>query len=514
MKKTVSLTIFALLSFMITNAFATTPPQLTGLDAYVHKAMKQWQVPGMAIAVVKDGKVVLAKGYGVRELGKPGNVDANTLFTIGSVSKQFTAAALGTLVSAGKLTWNAPVVDYIKGFTLASPYVTQNITLRDLLSHRSGYCDPISMWYASDDTAANVIHRLRYQKPDYGFRAHFCYNNTLYLAASRFIPSITGESWNEYVSKHFFKPLGMTRTDTTEEAVEKMPDAAMPHGKVDGKVQVIKRYWANNMDVFAPVGGINSSVNDMSHWLEMLLANGKYNGRTILKPAVIKAMETPEIPIPAHTWIGDWLRTQTPDSHFFAYGFGLMLQDYGKYEVAWHAGDINGMASAMALVPSKHLGVVALTNMDQSRAAEGAVFDVLQSYLGLPRRDVSNALYTFNKKQAGKAKKAEKKIAATCKNEAHPPLALSAYAATYKDNFYGTAKVSYEHGHLVLTLGNPRFTGDLQPCHGNTFRVVWRYRFYGKAYVTFDSDALGNVVKLSFAQQPTHYERADRSTHS
>ena len=505
--------ILFLLPLFAANAWAATPPQLKGLDAYVHKAMKLWQVPGLAVAVVRDGKVVFSKGYGVRELGKPGKVDANTLFTIGSVSKQFTVAALGALVSAGKLSWNAPVVDYIRNFKLASPYVTQNITLRDLLSHRTGYCDPLSMWYTSDDTVANVIHRLRYQKPDYGFRAHFCYNNTMYLTASQFIPAITGESWNRYVEAHFFEPLGMTRTNATVKADESASDAAAPHGKVDGKVEVIKRYWANNMDVFSPVGGINSSVYDMSHWLEMLLANGKYDGKTILEPAIIRAMETPEIPIPPHTWIGDWLRTQTPDSHFYSYGFGLMLQDYGQYKVVWHAGDINGMASAMALVPSEHLGVVAFTNMDQSRAAEGVVFDVLQSYLGLPRRDVSKALYAFNKKAAAKAEKAERKLAATCKEKARPTLALAAYTGTYKDDFYGTAKVSRKSGHLVLRLGNPRFTGDLEPCHDNTFRVAWRYRFYGKAYVTFNSDAFGKAVKLSFARQPNHYERPDKTPH-
>ncbi len=514
MKKTVFLAMIALQSFMAANAGAAPPSQLKGLDAYVHKAMKQWQVPGLAVAVVKDGKLVLAKGYGVRELGKSAKVNADTLFTIGSISKQFTAAALGTLVSAKKLDWNTPVVDDIKHFKLASPYVTQNITLRDLLSHRSGYCDPELMWYASDDTVENVIYRLRYQKPDYGFRAHFCYNNTMYLVASQFIPAITGETWNDYVAGHFFKPLRMARTDTTEKAVEGASNVAIPHAKVNGKVEVIKRYWANNMDVFAPVGGINSSVNDMSHWLEMLLANGKYDGKTILEPSVIRAMETPEIPIPSHTWIGDWLRTQTPDSHFYSYGFGFMLQDYGKYKVVWHAGDINGMASAMALVPSEHLGVVAFTNMDQSRAAEGVVFDVLQSYLGLPRRDVSKALYAFKKKEAAKAKKAENKLAATCKTGARPPLALSAYAGNYADDFYGTAKVTLEKGRLVLRLGNPRFTGDLQPCHDNTFRVVWRYRFYGKTYVMFEPNAFGKVIKLSSALgQAPHYERSEKTSH-
>lgn len=486
------------------------PSPLAGLDAYVHKAMKQWKVPGLAVAVVKDGKVVFARGYGVRELGKPGRVDADTLFTIGSNSKAFTAAALGTLVAAGKLEWDAPVTKYLPHFRLRSPYVTREITLSDLLSHHTGYCDPEVMWYTSDDTAANVIERLRYQKPKYGFRAHFCYNNTMYLVASRLIPAITGETWNRYVAQHLFAPLGMARTDTTEAAVEKASDVAVPHGEVGGKVEVIKRYWANNMDVFAPVGGINSSVSEMSHWLEMLLADGKYDGKTVLDPAIVRTMETPQALIQDHTWIGDWLRAQTPHSRFYAYGFGLFLQDYAGHKLVWHAGDIDGMASALAMVPSEHLGVVALSNMDQNRAPEGVVFYVLQEYLGLPHRDVSQAMYAFAQKAKDKEKKAEKKLAATRKPASRPPLALAAYTGTYRDDFYGTARVAEEKSHLVLRLGNPMFTGDLQHWHDNTFRVVWRYRFYAQAfptYVTFDVDALGKVAKLTVADSPAHYER-------
>ncbi len=491
------------------NALAQTPAPPAGLNAYVHKAMAQWQVPGLAVAIVKNGKLVFARGYGVRELGKPGKVNADTLFTIGSNSKQFTVAALGTLVSAGKLRWDAPVIDYLRNFRLRSAYVTQNITLSDLLSHRTGYCDPLWMWYTSDDTAANAIERLRYQKPDYGFRARFCYNNTMYLAASLFIPAITGESWNDYVAQHLFIPLGMTRTDTTEAAVEAASNAALPHAKIDGRVRVIRRYWANNMDVFASVGGINSSVDDMSHWLEMLLADGKYHGKTVLDPAVIHAMETPHMIIPAHDWIGDWMRTQTPDSHFYAYGYGFMLQDYGKYKVVWHAGDINGMASAMALVPSEHLGVVALSNLDQNRAPEGVVFHVLQDYLGLAHYDVSQAMYVYMHKANAKDKAAEAKLAAMRQKDA--PLPLSAYAGQYRDKFYGMAQVTEEHGHLVLQLGNPSFTGDLEPWHDNTFRVTWRDRYYGRNYVTFDLNAFGKPDKLSFALVPLHYERVENS---
>src|SRR6185437_8724311 len=189
-----------LLAFFVAPSFAATPPNsapsqpLRDLDSYVQRTMHDWHVPGLAIVVVKDGKVLAARGYGVRELGKPGKVDADTLFDIGSNSKAFTVAALGTLVSSGKLKWDAPVVDELKGFKLESPYVTQNVTLRDLLTHRTGYCDPGAAWYTSD--AGDCIKRMRWQKPEFGFRTTFCYNNVQYLAASHFIPAITGQSWN------------------------------------------------------------------------------------------------------------------------------------------------------------------------------------------------------------------------------------------------------------------------------------------------------------------------------
>lgn len=498
-------------AFAFPAARAAPPPALAGLDAYVHGAMVQWKVPGLAVAVVKDGRVVFARGYGVRELGKRGAVDADTLFDIGSNTKAFTAAALGTLIAAGKLKWDDRVVDHVPGFRLQSPYVTQEITLRDLLSHRSGYCDPFAMWYFSDDTTANVIERLRYQQPSYGFRAHFCYDNAMYLVASTFVPAVTGTSWNSYVATHLFAPLGMTRTVSTAAAVAAAADVASPHGEVDGKVEVIEPYWPNNMDVFAAVGGINSSVNDMSHWLIMLLANGRYQGSTVLDPSVIEAMETPQMLIAKDSDLAGWLRAQTPDTRLYTYGLGFFLQDYDGHPLVWHAGDIDGMASALALVPDEHLGVVVLSNMNQNRAPEGVVFEVLQDYLGLTHRDVSRALYALLMKEKAQSEATSRKLAAARRPGTPPPLPLADYAGSYSDPYYGSAAVSDESGHLVLRLGNPMFVGDLEHWNGDTFHVRWRYRFYDDAYVTFDVDALGEPTRLSLVQTPAHYERAPSS---
>ncbi len=483
---------------------AQTPAPPKGFDAYVRRVMTQWHVPGLAVALVKDGRVVLARGYGVRELGKSEAVDAGTIFDIGSNTKAFTAAALGTLVSAGKLSWDDRVVDHIKPFRLSSPYVTESITLRDLLTHDSGYCDP-GMWYTSDDT--DVIARLRYQRPDYGFRAQFCYNNMLYLTASRFIPAVTGETWNRYVTEHVFAPLAMHGTVTTEAEVAAAGEVALPHGTVDGEVTPIHRYWPHNMDIISPVGGIWSSAEDMSHWLLALLADGRYDGRTVLDSAVVRAMETPQILIQSTSGVGREIRAWMPGGTFYTYGLGLFVQDMAGHRVVWHAGDIDGMASALAFVPDAQLGVAVLSNMNQNDARFGIVQYVLRSYLGLPPGDVSDSLYAATRRARQRGEAAQARLAATRKSGAEPPLPLSGYAGLYRDEYNGSARVTLEDGKLVLRLDNPDFTGDLAYWHDDTFRVTWRYRFRGATYVTFAPDVLGQPRTLSLASSGLHYER-------
>lgn len=492
-------------------AMAASP--LDGLDAYVRKAMHEWQVPGMSVAVVKDGKVVVAKGYGVRELGKPGKVDADTIFDIGSNTKSFTAAALGILVKQGKFGWDAHVVDHVEDFRLLDPYITQNLTLRDLLSHRSGYCDPGAMWYTSD--ASTAIERMRYQTPDYGFRAHFCYNNIMYLTAARFIPPAAGESWNDFVKQHLFLPLGMNHSVTTEAEVEAASDVAEPHGLIDDKPAMVGRYWGHNMDAASPVGGIYSSAIDMSHWLLMLLGDGQYDGKTVLDKSIVEAMETPQIPVPADSGVGHEVRAWMSGGQFYSYGLGLLMQEYSGHKLVWHAGDIDGMASAMAIIPDKQLGVVVLTNMNEAGARFGVLMHVLDAYLGNKPRDVSAMLLTMEKKREKAGDAQEQKLAATREPHSKPPRPLADYAGKFADKFNGPADVSLDKGHLVLRLGNPDFTGDLVHWHDNTFQVTWRHRFYGTGYVTFDQDVTGKPVKLTLAGMSLHYERVqtDKSKH-
>lgn len=493
---------------LVAAAPAPAPSQpLQDLDGYVQRTMQAWHVPGLALVVVKDGKVMAARGYGVRELGKPGKVDADTLFDIGSNSKAFTVAALGTLVSAGKLAWDTPVVEELKDFRLESPYLTQNVTLRDLLTHRTGYCDPGAAWYTSD--AGDIVKRMRWQKPDYGFRTTFCYNNVQYLAASRFIPAITGQSWNDYVAAHVFQPLDMTRTVSTDAAVAASNDVATPHGMIKEKPAVLQRYWPHNMDVFAAVGGIWSSANDMGHWLQMLLADGKYDGKTVLDGKVVAAMETPQMLIQSGTGVGDEIRAWMPGGTFYTYGMGLFVQNDGGHTVVWHAGDIDGMASALVLVPKAQLGIAVMSNMDHADARFAIVAHVLQAMLDLPGHDLDPALLAAERKDEAEGAAMDKKLADTRVANAGPPLPLADYAGTYSDKMDGDAHVALEHGRLVLRLGNPDFVGDLVPWHDNTFHVTWRYKFYGDDYATFDVDALRHSSKLTLMEMGLHYQRVN-----
>lgn len=501
-----SLLLFALCFAAVRAAAQPAPAPLSNLDSYVQKVMQDWQVPGLALAVVKDGKVVLVRGYGVRELGQPGKVDANTLFTIASNSKAFTAAALGTLVAAGKLHWDDPVTQYLPRFELNDPWVTRQITVRDLLTHRSGYCDPIFMWFTTGFTRDQIIQHLRYAKPAYSFRARFCYNNAMYLVASQVIPAITGRSWEEYVRAQLFVPLAMSHTDTSIAAMNADVDAAAPHALVDGKVAAIRRY---DTDAMAPIGGINSSVNDMSHWLLMLLNNGSYAGKSVLSPDVIAQMETPQMLIPVTSGIGSWLHVMSPASQFLNYGLGFIVEDYDGRKLVMHDGDIDGMASALGMLPSEHLGVVVLTNMDHDDARNALLYHIFDAYLGLPSRDVEGALLKAAHAQDAEDHAEQAKLAA-----AHvpgpAPLPLEAYVGTYSNDLDGTVKITLVDGRLNLQVGNPNLDGYLVHWNHNTFRVNMPYRFYDQAfdqYVTFDLDARGQPMALRFYDLPARFER-------
>ncbi|MGH9913667.1 MAG: serine hydrolase domain-containing protein, partial [Pyrinomonadaceae bacterium] len=265
---------------------------LNGFDDYVRKAMKEWEVPGLAIAVVKDDKVVFSKTYGVRKLGDPTPVDERTMFAIASCTKAFTAAALAMLVDEGKLKWDDPVIKHMPDFQLYDPWMTREITVRDLLTHRSGLAGPEPLWYSFGLEREEILRRLRYEKPVTSMRTRFSYNNPLFMAAGQLIPRLTGQSYDDFVRQRIFEPLGMTSSNMSITALKGSDNISTPYAKLDGKIQPVEWHSVDNM---APAGSINSNLKDLVQWLRLQLNGGTFNGRQLISPGAYQEMHRSQI---------------------------------------------------------------------------------------------------------------------------------------------------------------------------------------------------------------------------
>lgn len=489
--------VFVVLLFAITSLVSAQDlnPRLEEIDEYAARAGKDWKVPGFAVAIVKDDKVVFAKGYGVRELNKPDVVDTDTLFAIASNTKAFTAAALATLVDEGKLRWNDKVVKYIPWFQLYDPWVTSEFTIADLLSHRSGL-ETFSgdlLWYESSYSREEIIRRARFLKPASSFRTRFGYNNIMFLTAGEIIPAITGRSWDDFVREKFFVPLGMTRTTTRYKQLLATPNIATPHNELHGTMRVI-RY--GNVDNIAGAGAINSSVAEMAQWLRLQLGRGTFSGTKIFSAARSREMWTPQTIV---SGISEQAETFNPTTHFNLYGLGWSISDYHGRKVISHGGGLDGMTSRVALMPEENLGLVVLTNSESSLSTviSNKIFDV---FLNAPKRDWSTD-FLLRVKQSQQARAAEaKEIEDARVPNTKPSLPLSSYAATYSGVMFGEAKVTEENGKLVLRLvPSPNFVGDLEHWHFDTFRVAWRDSIvypFPRGFVTFLLDSKGHVSEM------------------
>ena len=469
--------------------------RLREIDAYAAKAGRDWNVPGFAIAIVKDDRVVYAKGYGVRELGKPATVDADTLFAIASNTKAFTAAALATLVDEKKLSWDDPATKYLAGFQLYDPYVTRELTVRDLLSHRSGLATfgGDLLWFESGYDRAEILRRVRFLKPTSSFRSRYGYQNIMFLAAGEIVPAVTGRSWDDYVKEKFFAPLGMKRTTTKHAELLKSDNIATPHNELDGKVRVIHY---DNVDNAGGAAAINSSVAEMAEWIRLQLGRGTYGGRKFFSAERSREMWTP------HTIAGGISESAekfNPTRHFNLYGLGWGLSDYHGRKVVSHSGGLDGMVSQVALLPEENLGLVVLTNSETplSNVLVNKIFDV---FLGVPARDWSADYLARAKAGREASAAAAKKIEDSRVPNTKPSLPLAAYAGAYTGQMYGDARVTVEGGKLVLRLlPSPNFVGDLEHWHFDTFRLKWRDSIvypFPRGFVTFTLDPQGRPDEM------------------
>jgi CubicO group peptidase (beta-lactamase class C family) len=461
---------------------------LDGLDAYIEREMAAWNIPGLAIAVVHGDSVVHARGFGVRELGQAARVDARTVFAIGSASKAFTAAALGILVDEGAIAWSDPATRHLPGFQLFDPYATRELTVRDLLSHRSGLARGDQLWYATDLSRDEILRRTRYLEPSWGFREQFGYQNLMYLAAGQIVPAVTGVSWDDYVAERIFAPLGMTTSNTSTHALAGMTNVASPHAEVDEELRPIP--W-RNIDNIAPAGSINSNALDMAQWVRLQLAGGEYRGIRHLSEASIAAMHTPETVIRIE---GSWA-SMAPASHFMTYGLGWVLNDHRGRKVVQHGGNIDGMHALVGMLPEEDVGVVILTNRSGNSLTYALMYRVFDAYMDEPPTDWSGRLMAQRDSLREAARVRQREAEQARVPGTRPTLELERYAGVYRHPMYGDIEIEERAGRLEIRRGT-NFTGHLDHWHYDTFRAIWTDPVLGRSAVTFSLDARAVPARL------------------
>ncbi len=472
-----------------------------GYDAYVNAALATWKVPGVGIAIVRNDSIVYAKGYGVREIGKAGPVNERTIFAIGSSSKAFTAAALAMLVDEGKVRWDDPATKYLSNLQLFDPYATRELSIRDILSHRSGLSRGDMMWYGSEFDRDEILRRVRFLQPSWSFRSQFGYQNLMYLAAGQVTARVANTTWDDFVTRRIFQPLGMNATNTTIRALAGQSNVASPHAEIDDTVRAIP--W-RNIDNIAPAGSINSNVVDMAQWVRLHLGKGKYGGRQLITAANLEEMHTP------HTIIRQdpGFRMLFPGVNFFEYGLGWFLQDYRSKKVVHHGGNIDGMSALVTMIPEDNFGMVVLTNANGSALPSVLMYKTFDLHLKAPPKDWSADRYVAYQGLVRQGREAQKRLEAQRVSGTKPSLPLADYAGTYIDSMYGEARVREEGGKLVMTRG-PSFVGDLEHWHFDTFRANWRARNLGRTFVSFRLGATGKAEELAMdlGGAPTSFKR-------
>lgn len=460
------------------------------------EVLSGWNIPGVAIAIVKDGEVVFAEGMGMSNTESEDKVTANTLFAVASNTKAFTVAALAQLVEAGELSWDDRVVDHVPYFELYDPYVTRECRVRDLLCHRVGL-NTFSgdlLWFASELSREEVIRGAKDLEPVRGFRSGYGYQNIMYMVAGEVIASVSGMPWEHYIQKEFLTPLGMGRTLTSIEQLDGVSDVSAPHNDVKGKNLPIE--WSN-WDNMGPAGSLISSANDMSRWLLLQLNQGSLDEKEYFSEKSQHEMWTIHTP----KKLSGFHRSNFPSKHFSGYGLGWDLFDYHGRMVVNHGGGYDGFISQSCLVPEEELGFIILTN-NNSYFAWSMMYQILDIYLNpdgvedFPAKMLEYKLADEKEKQ-----EKEKALQASRIKKTTPSLDKEAYVGEYVDANYGTVFVSMEGDNLYLRMEpTPLFHGKLEHWHYDTYRLVWaEQHMLPDGMVTFQLDKQAKIVSMDIS---------------
>lgn len=457
---------------------------LDGLDDYIESAMADWGVPGMAVAVVKDDEIIYARGFGVTERGGSEPVDEHTLFAIASTTKAFTAAAIGMLVQDGLIDWDDPVRRHIPEFELADPFVTRDVTVRDLLTHRVGVAGHNNVWIAAPFDRGDILERTRHLPQVRGFRSGYGYNNIMYIVAGELVGEVSGTSWDDVLESRIFQPLGMSRTTTRSAMVDERENVTTSHTRVDGEVTPLYR---RNYDALGGAGSMFSSVHDMAQWMRLHLASGAFEGEQLIDSSVVAEMHEPQVVI----GVGSSDRRLFPDRLFSAYGLGWRIHDYLGRKVVQHTGTVNYTRTQVAMMPSESIGFVAMSNLTTSELHTALMYRVFDALLDAPETDWSGRYLALDQESSGDSESAGPvRVDGT-----QPTFDLERYAGTYSDPLYGDAVVEIVDGGLVLRY-SPEYVADLEHWHYDTFRATWRPTGFGSTFATFSLDHLGEIEEM------------------
>ncbi len=484
------------------------PAPLAGLDAYITAAMADWQVPGLAIAIVKDGRTVYERGYGVRNVATGQPVDEHTLFAVGSTSKAFTSAALGILVDEGRLHWDDRVIDHLPWFEMYDPYATRELTIRDLLTHRSGLARGDAVWSRWPHDRNEIIWRVRHLKPTRSFRGAWQYQNLMFLTAGEVVHAVANQSWDDFVAARIFAPLDMTRSATSTNALPGMENVASPHVPVNGAPAPVSH---KNIDNVGPAGSIYSSASQMARWVALHLANGVHDGDRLISDSVMAQMHYPQMQIQADA-PENRLHSRDAPMNFNAYGLAWWVLDYRGRKVVDHGGGIDGMRAHVAFMPEEGVGMVALSNARPNNLIVALMYRTFDHYLdggSLPEaKDWSALMLAEMRETEAEQAEARRTLAETRAAETKPSRPLPEYAGVYAHEYFGDVQVVRDEASNSLrlnTLGEGdtvppdravRALGRLEHWHYDVFRIVPDNPAESEMFVTFAIGADGAVARL------------------
>lgn len=473
-------------------------PSLSNLEEYIFHAMRDWDVPGLAIAIVKDDSIIFSKGFGVLKIGEPELVNERTIFAIGSCTKAFTSAALGMLVDEGKIKWDDKAITHLSDFRLFDPYMTNELTIRDMLSHRSGLEPCNGLWYGTFFDRHELLYRMRYIKPMNGFRTTWNYNNLMFLAAGEILPAVTGLSWDEFILQRIFAPLGMIESYTNAAQIKQMCHLASPHVKINNEIKPIE--WRNS-DSISPAGSISSNVVDMAQWIRLQLNDGVFDQKRLMSSSSIHEMHTPQS-----------IRKSSKvfNECFNLYGLGWSLQDYRGHKMISHNGAFDGTTARVAMLPERKLGIVILTNLQGTSITNALICHIFDAYLEVKEATDWNAkLLAISKEESNHAEIREREREENRRKGTNPSFNLAYYQGTYSNEIYGDVIITQNQGKLKYQYHT--FEGELNHWELDTFLFIplENAPYATKTFLTFVANEAGNIefVRINGTMEGIFYKK-------